>query len=446
MILRSIRTFDEISIRIWNFLDFSVIRLVDILNKNQNNIRKVSFAFTVIDEKLLIRLLSLLPKLEVIVLDVSLSNSSNDNQRKLSCLTQVRSVTCKVESAKIIFELADDILTSLSFCSSLHDSPPSTKLLSEIFLRQSRIEDLNVDPLNVDIKSLRKLKLGKLRIVNGHHGWRILQEQRELLELKLLANSTTKTFMEICQLKCLKTLIVDVREIVTNYIRNLNGLNNLEEFSIHFDPTKQQFAVAELSFPKLSSLDLTFSPKFDLQFNESTLIGSPKLKTFKLARCNFNLFCKLLENKNLESLAVGSLTNCFEDIMKNNEVVHHKLKALYIEQANDISIKVLKAIVDSLPGVETIAIGNVVKDYEDLRIILTACKRLTHVTVSNLRNSINVDHELIKLVKGHGKNLMHFELGIVKLEANEGLRIYRKHFERQFEFFQLKDNKIILTN
>lgn len=443
MILRSTRMFDEISIRIWNFTDFSVLRLIDILKKNRADIRKISFTYTVIDEGLLIKLLNFLPKLEEIALDVSLSGSAKDVQKRLNCLTRVRIVTCRVESAKIIFELSDNILSSLSFNSLLHDSSPSKELLDEIIQRQSEIKDLNFDPSNVDLASLQALKLKKLRLVSGKQAWKIFQQQREVQALNFLSTSTSKDLIEICQLKLLQSLVVDVRGIDSSIVENLNDLKKLQELSIKFD-SNQESLISKFSFPKLLKLDLIYSSKHDLEFEESSLFGSSNLKSLKLAQSNFNLFWKILNYKKLESLIIGTLTNSFDETLKHCESFRNNLKVLQIENAYGISHENFLTIVEALPEIQTISIGNGVKDFESLKSILMNCKRLAQVIISNSR--FNLDLELIKLIKNYGKNLNYFEIGIIKVEENEGIKIYKKHFESQFEFYNLEDYKMILKN
>lgn len=447
LILRSVRTFDEISIHIWSFAEFSVLRLTEIFNKYREEVRKISFSFTVIEEVLLLRLLNFLPNLEEIIMDVSLSNSVDDCQHKLISLVRVRSVTCKVESAPVIFQLPDDVLTSLSFESSLHDSPPSTKLLAEIFKRQKRIKDLNFDPRNVCLESLEKLTLSKLRSTNVRQIFGILEQQRKLKTLNLIETVNDKELLQICQLKNLRCLVVDLREIKdSNSIKGLSNLHQLEQLSIYFDSSNQWLPIAELCLPKLSKLDLIFSSKLDLQFNRSSILASTNLRHLKFSHCDFNSISSILTNEKLEALELGLLENNSHENLMSNRKIHWNLKLLTIENSNVTSHEeVLRMTVESLPKLQKLSLGNVVRDDKALKMILMSLKSLTHLSISN-QIIFNFGNETIKVIKDCGNNLRYLKLVNVKLSSQEGAGIYKKHFEAQFEFYQLEDKKITLSN
>lgn len=124
--------FDDVELRLWDYSDFTMQRLIDIFAKF-SNIRTISFRYAALTERDLLTLLSLLPCLEDVTVDVSLIKKSHETLPCIAHLTRVRSFTCKVENAKLIFELPYNILTRLSFTSILREALPSKLLLREIF-------------------------------------------------------------------------------------------------------------------------------------------------------------------------------------------------------------------------------------------------------------------------------------------------------------------------
>lgn len=436
--MRSKRLFDEISIRIWNFDDFSMMRLMEILGHSRETIRKISFGFTALTEDYLIRILSFLPKLEEIVIDVSLCNASNDSGQRLNELSNVRSFTCKVELAKLIAELPRRVLEKLSFTSSLHDQPPSNETMNEILQRQRTIEDLNFNPLNT--LSLEPLKLKKLRLSSNHHLTDLLQNQSKLKALVLQANLTNKDFDEICKLKDIEHLEVNLANVNQNSLKNLNSLMELRELSLTLETSAQLAAFNEVSLPKLLTLNLK-SPKTE-SVKARLAKNFPALTHLKLTSTNTTSLSILFKHRRLQSLSIELLTQSgeSESFGTDNESLR-EFSVMRYEGNAQIALKLFTA----MSGVEKVHFGaNLILDCESLRQILTNHRKMSSLSVHSQKHSIDCDGTFTKVLKEHGERLTRFEFSEMKTAAN--LDKLQENFDTQFELIYNEQKKLVMRN
>lgn len=99
----------------WAHNSLRIKRLKEVFIHQQNSICKLSLRSAQLSEKKLIKLLSLLPHLEELSLELCLTKVSKISMQRLSHLKKLKSFKCCAQAASIIFELKNDVLKQLSF-------------------------------------------------------------------------------------------------------------------------------------------------------------------------------------------------------------------------------------------------------------------------------------------------------------------------------------------
>lgn len=455
MILRSTRTFEDVKIDSWTYDNFTMHRLKEILTKHQKSLKRIHLGFAVISENHLIELLCLMPNLEEITIDVGLINPSTTSQQRLVQMKHLRSVTCRVESAKIIFELSNNILTKLSFASAICDAPPPASLLKTIFEKQKNIVELNFDPKEADPSLLSLPLLKKLRINSNHHAAGILQHQQHLTSLFIRTRSSKQEFHDICNLKSLQsleTLSISVSH-ANESLLVLNRLQSLSELNLELIQLDEPMCLSTISLPLLRKLNVSFVQNTDLKLLlECFKTNFPNLKQLQL---NFDPECSstkvmpiLLENKNLESLGLFNANSNKSSIGSSGDfctkLFHENLKELKV---GGVNIKfLLNQIIYSTPNLEKLYVSSFFdKNVVDfMKIVLMNSRKLTHISVSTLNRHQVQMHEITRMLKDLGKNLSHFEFNY-DAKVSEISKL-QQTFGEQFAFIYKEDKRIIMRN
>lgn len=435
-------------VSIWDFSDFSVMRLSEIFAKFCKSIRKITFNFTAVSEPDLIRLLNLLPKLEEIAIDVSLCKPSKHPQNRLGSLKNVKSFICKVECSQLILEIPDGVLTTLSFHSSLHDAAPSKQLLQSILGNQKNIEDLNFDPENVDLEALKKFKLKKLRLVRNHHAIAILKDQPLLTSLNMQQSLTNDEFFEVTSLGHLSALTVDVKNIERELLEGLNCMNGLKELAIGINPITQGQMFNNIELEKLEKLTLTTTTNSKIEAIFAKLSSNyPNLKHLSVNYASTQDMQNFLGIINLNSLTIDMLSQSrvvpTDLILNENE----NLKTIQVKRGDECHASLLNFITKMSPNIQKLHLNNnFVKDVDTLIEILASCNRLSYLTINNQKQVLEVNAQFVKIIKDQGKNLKHFEICKVKADNTFNLDKLKSFFEVQFENVTIENGRLILTN
>jgi hypothetical protein len=447
VILRSNKLYDDVELQLWNYNEFTMHRLSEIFHKFKQSIRKITFKFAAISEPCLIKLLNMLPNLEDITIDVSLINSSMSSQQKLSQLKSIKSFTSKVEAAKIIFELPNDVVTKLSFTSVLKDALPSVELLQDIFDKQRKIEELNFDPEKVDPASLELLKLKKLRLASSSNSLVILENQQSLTSLSMQEPVTNDEFVKICNFQRLESLSIKVKNVDPKALIKLNRIQSLKELVLTLDRVYPVNAFCDIALPHLEKLELNFMCDTNTQaFLENFSTNFPSLKNLKLTFADIKAIQSLLLNKNLQSLDINKVTSSDTAELQRCTIKHENLRELKI--GHEFSQYLIDLITDCLPNLEKLLLcNNLINDLNTLQNVMVNCKRLTHISVVNQNcHPVLLFNQLITLLKSHGKNLIHFEYGDIKFAcAVEKLKC---SFDAQYQFIYSKheDKRLVMRN
>lgn len=453
MILRSTRKFDEVEIHIWS-CPTGMMKLEEILRKFQDSIKKITLRFAAIDEYNLMELLALLPNLEEIVIDASLYNSGGAQQR-LTHLRFMRSFTCKVESAKIIFDLPQDVLTKLSFSSVVYESPPSPQLLQSLFEAQRNLKELNFDPAKVgDGFSMNLLDLKHLRLASNHQMVEILKSQKNLIDLNIKKDLTEEEFVEVCGLKQLQVLDIKVGNVNATLLHKINNLKDLKKLLLITNRGYWVTSLCNIELKKLEKLELSFTSDTNIQiFLEKLPTHFPTLKNLKLTSVEMKSIPTLLLNKNLESLEIEELKSLSEtNEIQLPETSHEKLKEFKV--GHEYSEYLLDFITCFMPNVFKLSLRNFfIKDLSTLKHVLGK-KRLTHLSIFN-RNCRNDEckdftwlmREFVNLMKDQGQSLTYFEFENVKLSSWDMQKL-NSFLKSQFAFIYYENSckTLVLKN
>lgn len=417
MILRSERLFDDVELRLWDYSEFTMQRLIDIFTKYQR-IRTISFKYAALCESDLLTLLSLLPCLEDVTVDVSLIKKLHDIPPSISHLTRVRSFTCKVENAKLIFELPQNILTRLSFTSILRDSLPSKLLLREIFERQRNIRHLNFDPLKADALSLNLLQLRYLRLASNANALNVLRsQQRNLESLTVQETIDEDLFSEICtKLKELKALTIKAGKL--EMITKLSLLRRLNELTLTIEERFPDREMLCFRLNNLKRLELNFPEAANLKvFVENLRENFPSLQMVVVSSLDVNEFCRLLEMPNLRSIQVTKLTisNDSPHIPKFSS--HERLRNLTI--GCTCPKTVFQLLSTSFPSLNQLMLKNINNGSLDiLKHILLNHRRLTQISINTQICHSILLNQFVSLLSEYGRNLTFLEFGDLNLSFN----------------------------
>lgn len=423
IILRSSRVFDEILItRIWDFNEYTMVKLSEVIKKNEKTVRKVTISFAALAEHNLIKILNLLPELEEIVLDVSLWFVSCVPQNQLMKLTKVKSFISNIDSSVMILELPENILQKLSFNSATHIVAPSAALLKSIFQRQKNIKDLTLNPKNLNLESLSQLKLEKLFLHTSDHLVDIMKQQRHLTTLVVrgeLKNQEISTFYEFSSQ--LISLDINVENISSALLRQLNCLQELKDLSLIVKRSSQVIDLTQVSLLKLKSFQLTNSlncESFQI-LAEKMSKNFPALKHLTVSYVSCSTFSTLLENQGLVELNIVEIKPSEAETLKTR---NEGIEDVSIGFANIIGGDVLNIISSSLPNLKKLRLNKfIISDVNVLLEIMKAFKQLTHLAVLGTNFSLVISNPAIStFLKIHKKNLENFEFTSNEREDNKG--------------------------
>lgn len=416
MILRSIRNFTEIKVKVWSFSDFNMMRLVEIFTKFCKYVKKITFEFAALDEKLLIKLLNLLPELEDVTVDVSLYSKAEASnfERNLCTLSKIKYFTCNAESAKLILELPDNTLTKLYFISSLHNSPPSQELLRSIFNNQKKIEDLNFDPQNLEPETMNLNDLKMIRLATNNLLSDILHAHDKITCLITVQQLTNEDFLTICNLNFLQRLCINVTKLDFSVVLELKNLMALKELTITIDLLHQGPAFKYLKLSQIEKIKLSCSENANIEeilavVAEHLPLNFPKLKHLEMGKVSAKIFSMLLNNKNLESLQLLEITKSSNNGL-NFTPRHDNLNELSVGSVDNAENLVLNLIFSCLRNLRKLKLGNI--SFFDLELFKSSfkrCKKLTHLCILNANFSI-FDANVQQFLKERGKNFEYAEL------------------------------------
>ena len=417
MILRSIRTFPEIKVKVWSFSDFNMMRLSEIFSKFSKDIKKITFEFAAIDEKLLIKLLNLLPELEDITVDVSLYSKiveTSNFKRKLCILSKMKHFSCNAESAKLILELPNNTLIKLSFISSLHNLPPSQELLRSVFNSQKKIEDLNFDPQNLEHETMNLKGLKILRLATNNLLPDILNTHDKISCLNTVQPLTDGDFLSISNLKFLQQLCLNVTKLDFFAVLDLKNLTTLKELTINIDLISQGPTFKDLKLPEIEKIKLSYSENTNIEerifvIAEHFPLNFPKLKHLEMGKVSTKILSILLNNTNLESLQLSEISYS-TNVRLHLTPKHYNLKELSLGSVDNAKNQVLNLIFSCLPNLQKLKLGNIsFSDVELFKIYIKKCKRLTHLCILSANFSI-FDVPVQQFLKQHGQSLKYVEL------------------------------------
>jgi hypothetical protein len=420
VILRSDRSFDDVELRLWDYSEFTMQRLIEIFTKYQHVIRKISFKYAALSERDLLTLLSMLPCLEEMTIDVSLIKKSHEIPPNISHLTRVRSFTCKVENAKLIFELPQNILTRLSFTSILRDSLPSKLLLREIFERQRNIKHLNFDPQKADALSLNLLQLKYLRIASNANALNVLNsQQRNLESLTVQETIDEDLFVEICtKLSELKALNIKAGKL--ELITKLSLLRRLNELTLTIEERFPHREMLCFRLNQLKKLDIVF-PLNTMNmkiFIENLRENFPSLRIVKLSSVDVSEFQCLLEMSNLRSIEVTMLStvNDAQQIIPKFPS-HERLLNLTIGCSCPKTINQLLST--HFPSLDQLMLKNINNGSLDiLKQALLNHRKLTQISINTQISHSILLNQFVNLVQEYGGKLTFLEFGDLNLSFN----------------------------
>lgn len=428
--MRSERLFDDVELRLWDYSDFTMQRLVDIFAK-YHYIRTISFKYAALTERDLLTLLSLLPCLEDVTVDVSLIKKSHEISPSIAHLTRVRSFTCKVENAKLIFELPHNILTRLSFTSILRDALPSKLLLREIFERQRNIRHLNFDPQKADALSLNLLQLRYLRLASNANALNVLRSQQRNLEcLNVQETIDEDLFVEICaRLKELKALTIKAGKL--DMITKLSQLRRLNELQLTIEERFPDREMLCFRLNHLMTLDMRLPEAANVKvFVENLRENFPSLRTVKLSSLDVVGFSHLLEMSNLRCIHIDKLTIANDSLIPNF-TTHERLRNLAIGCACPKTVSQLLST--SFPCLDQLSLRNINNGSLDvLKHTLANHRTLSQITINTQICHSILLNQFVGLLREFGKNLTFLEFGDLNLSFN--VEKLSEVFSGQFSF------------
>lgn len=418
MILRSERSFDDVELRLWDYSEFTMQRLIEIFTKYQHVIKKIAFKYAAISERDLMTLLSMLPCLEDLTIDVSLIKKSHDIPPSISHLTRVRNFTCKVENAKLIFELPQNILTTLSFTSILRDSLPSKLLLREIFERQRNIKHLNFDPQKADALSLNLLQLRYLRLASNANAMNVLNsQQRNLESLTVQETIDEDLFAEICtKLNELKALNIKAGKL--ELITKLSLLRRLNEMKLTIEERFPNREMLCFRLNQLKKLDITFPVTMNMKtFIENLRENFPSLRFVKLSSVDVGEFQCLLEMSNLRSIEVTKLSTVNEAQIIPKFPSHERLLSLTVGCSCPKTIYQLLST--HFPSLDQLMLKNIHNGSLDtLKHALFTQRKLTQISINTQICHTILLNQFVALIQEFGGKLTFLEFGDLSLNFN----------------------------
>lgn len=428
--MRSERSFDDVELRLWDYSDFTMQRLIDLFAKFAH-VRTISFKYAALTERDLLTLLSLLPCLEHITVDVSLIKKSHEISPSIAHLSRVRSFTCKVENAKLIFELPCNILTRLSFTSILKDALPSKLLLREIFERQRNIRHLNFDPQKADALSLNLLELRHLRLASNTNAINVLRlQQRNLESLIVLQTIDDELFGEICaRLKQLKALTIRAGKL--DMIAKLSALASLRELRLTIE---ERFPAREMlcfRLNHLSELDMSLPEAANVRvFVENLRENFPSLRTVKFSTLDVNGLANLLEMSNLRCIHVGKLMTPNDSLIPRF-ATHERLRNLAIGCTCPKTVSQLLST--EFPRLDQLTLRHLNNGSLDvLKHTLVRHRRLAQISINTQICHSILLNQFVALVREYGRNLTFLEFGDLNLSFN--VERLSEVFSGQFAF------------
>lgn len=448
VILESPRTFDEIKLEMLTIKKGSLKLIKQIFIKHQDIIRKVSIIANEISEKKLSKLLSFLPNLEEIVLNVVLKKTSENPKQKLSHLHNLRKLQCNTQAVNIIFELSNDILGTLSLKHTLNEKPISLELLQGIFEKQRNIVDFSFNPENVssfELPSLTRLELVDSEVSNLKPDiLDLLEGQDELRSLSLGRFLSTEEFFTICSKETLQSLEIKVKNI-DNIIIKLNFLINLQMLEIDLFDNYGDFAFIELPFLKELKLKVQGKPNL----KELISLFPSHFPSLKQLTLSANLAIddtqdlhNLLQNPNLIKLEV-TVRSALKQQNHFFGNFHEKLKEAHFGHL--CSQDAVNFLTESVPNLERL--NATITDLESLRKILTACKKLTHLKLYSKNDLDMSSDEFITCLKENGKNLVYFQCGTDRTILDfDACQKTKEAFDDQFEIIDYKYMTLIMRN
>lgn len=459
--MESPKIFNEIKLKIEKQASVALEGLTKIFTKLQNDVKKVNLRFAAINAEDLIKLLSLLPKLEEIVIEGYLYNlplitHQISQQKKLAQLKQVRILTCNVESTVLALELPDHCLKKLTLNCLVLNITPSTLLFETIFAKQKNIEDFYFDAccMNADILKMLKLKHLKLsrNRVNRRDLMESLQSQQNLTNLNVLFPLNSENFNEVLKLQILSKLTINVINIDSTFIESLNALKMLKDLTLTLNPITQSYSFAHIIMNQLENLNLqngNNTSSIEL-IAEDLPKAFPNLKHLILETVTFKTFANLLENRNLKFLEISVVADWYASPLEVLVVPHENLMTLKVRKIlKNNENKFLKFLMASMPALRKLRLNNIrIERYEMLELIMKSFSKLTHIAISSPVESFG-DNFAIPLLS-FGRNLEFVEF-TTPLNLNSGqisppIIELNCIFELQFAFIYSDGNRLIMRN
>lgn len=381
--------------------------------QRQFNVRKISLICYKISERKLLKILSLLPNLEEVVLDFILEKTSKYPQQRLSNLNRLRSLQCRAQVASIIFELPDDTLTSLSFEFMFIDPPPPLQTMKAIFERQRNINHFTINPVDTTATELPSLETLRLIRSNEYQGASVrlhlaetLRNQNQITSLTIQNILSKEEFLLICSLRSLEYLEIELEGVYDATLRSLNRLYNLKTLKLVSYSSKSKFKFLKL--PLLRDLKLVFiNDNTNVEVNmEQFPTSFPNLRRLQIM-CNLPFFDAatlpvLLKNDKIVKLdvLVGLDSN---EKAAMTPMCRDKLREVRL--GHNYSAKALNYIIESAPNLEKLFTG--IDNLDVLQKILMNFQKLTHLKIYS-QNGISFGSDaFIQLLQKHGKNLTH---------------------------------------
>lgn len=245
----------------------------------------------------------------------------------------------------------------------------------------------------------------------------------------------------MCHISSLQTLSIYNPEKM-NSLKSLNNLTSLKHLIIYINVGTYLRALENVFLPNLEKLEvnsrgITDYPTFAENFSEHF----PRVYHLKIYVIRFKTFLRLLENHSLRFLHVNRVayTNIEINIPYNTSLKELRLDSDYSRFLLDIII--------FLPNLEKLFLNDgLINDVTALKMILTTCKKLTHLACLNQIWFSKPFKSILNLLKEHGGNLcyFHFEFHIAKKDSFIDIEKFKNSFKHQFQFIYAEKNETLI--
>lgn len=459
----SLRSFDEM--HIW--IEFSEANEIDrhreVCQKFGHTIKKLdwsNWSKFQMSEKDFVEILNSMPNLEILHLSSWRSDflKMNSPQLKLMKLKQVDIIDCQPFIMELLIEkLPPNILMELHV--------NGFKYADEIWIKftskQTSIQVLDIDGEHFNARPFIDLKLKRLKCVLQHNDTPsnqrlflidLIRSQQQLTHFDALIDRdfafsfiNDEIFRELCKLKYLECLKINIDAISPDVIQNISCLKNLNALELKTNIISTLQVFNELSLIRNSSMESmifhmwSFEIPAQIYRNFGENFTNLKSLTITLGTWHkLNFYMETFPNLKSLNIRFGEANNTmeFEQAYDDDGQIHTKMTSLKLQFWGNapINVQMFIKMRNSFPNLESLDIdSNFPFTQECLNALVNNIHKLRSLRIGSIKVKSNeeFDNEKIELLRSFSQKLRHCKLNLINV-LDHFFRFHRGHERRRF--------------